>query len=159
MLPVDFGSTTVTGVSATAYYWLIKALSMDGSKTRVFDVVGQLAQLDEFVLEASHSDVIDIGRLFNLDDQDWKDFTLPSGINVQIPIWFQPVQRPEDSWDVYDSEGDVIATMPLGATFFDQTVFPYLDGYPSNYKDLSKAMAKVHWVQTGSQPLGPCRRA
>ncbi len=47
-LPVDFGSTTVTGISATAYYWLIEALRMHGSKTRVYDVVGQLAQLDEF---------------------------------------------------------------------------------------------------------------
>jgi len=35
--------------------------------------------------------------------------------------------------------------MPLDATFFDQTCFPYLDGYPKDYRDLPKQMAKVHW--------------
>jgi uroporphyrinogen decarboxylase len=35
--------------------------------------------------------------------------------------------------------------MPAGATFFDQTYFPYLDGYPADYRRLPAAMAKVHW--------------
>lgn len=35
--------------------------------------------------------------------------------------------------------------MPVGATFFDQTVFPYVDGYPANYKNLPDDMNRVVW--------------
>jgi uroporphyrinogen decarboxylase len=42
--------------------------------------------------------------------------------------------------------------MPLGATFFDQTVFPYLDGYPADYLDLPAAMSKVHWAALAHSP-------
>jgi uroporphyrinogen decarboxylase len=48
-------------------------------------------------------------------------------------------------FDVFDSEGERIATMPVGATFFDQTVSPYLDGYHAVYRDLPRAMLKVLW--------------
>jgi uroporphyrinogen decarboxylase len=42
--------------------------------------------------------------------------------------------------------------MPLGANFFDQTCFPYLDGYPDNYANLSKDMGKVHWSGLAHSP-------
>ena len=51
-----------------------------------------------------------------------------------------------------------IATMPLGATFFDQTCFPYLDGYPDDYADLPQVMAQDPLGRPGAQPVGPCRR-
>lgn len=35
--------------------------------------------------------------------------------------------------------------MPVGATFFDQTYFPYLDDYPDDYADLDHQMGKVLW--------------
>ena len=42
--------------------------------------------------------------------------------------------------------------MPESATFFDQTCFPYLDGYPENYDNLGYLMSKVHW---GGLALSP----
>ncbi len=153
VVPVDFGSTSVTGISATTYYRLSQCLGMTGSRTRVFDVVSQLAQVEPELLEKFRADAVDIGRLFNQDDRDWKDFTLPSGIPVQIPTWFQPVQHPGgENWDVYDSDGDLIAAMPLGATFFDQTCYPYLDGFPTDFRDLSRAMRKVLWTKLVRSP-------
>ena len=35
--------------------------------------------------------------------------------------------------------------MPNGASFIDQTYFPYLDGYPDDLSDLAGAMNKVLW--------------
>jgi uroporphyrinogen decarboxylase len=35
--------------------------------------------------------------------------------------------------------------MPLGASFFDQTVFPYVDGYPDDLSELSEVMPLVLW--------------
>ena len=42
--------------------------------------------------------------------------------------------------------------MPKGATFFDQTYFPYLDGYPADYKDLPGKMNKVLWAAMVHSP-------
>ncbi len=152
VLPIDFGSTSVTGISATTYSKLTKTLGMSDSKTRVYDVVSQLAQPEEEILEKFQSDAIDVGRLYNEDDQAWKDITLPNGTPVQFPAWFQPIPQPDGAWDVYEKEGDRIATMALGATFFDQTCYPYQQGYPPNFKDLPKAMAKVHWSKLARSP-------
>ncbi len=144
-IPVDFGSTTVTGISATAYSGLTRALGMHGAKTRVYDVITQLAQPDEQMLDHFRIDTADIGRLFNEEDEFWYDITLPNAVPVQYPKWFQPVPQADGSWDVFDTRGERIATMPDGATFFDQTCYPYAEGYPADYRDLKKAMARVHW--------------
>ena len=42
--------------------------------------------------------------------------------------------------------------MPASGTFFDQTYFPYLDGYPADYKTLDKAMNKVLWQKLAHSP-------
>ena len=35
--------------------------------------------------------------------------------------------------------------MPVGATFFDQTCFPYVEDYPQDFSDLDHQMGKVLW--------------
>ena len=45
--------------------------------------------------------------------------------------------------------------MPEGATFFDQTHFPYVDTYPSSYGGLGGDMARVHWAAC---PVAPWDR-
>jgi uroporphyrinogen decarboxylase len=42
--------------------------------------------------------------------------------------------------------------MPLGATFFDQTYYPYVDGYPDGFSDLPKVMPKIHWAGLAHSP-------
>ncbi|NJN99361.1 MAG: methyltransferase, partial [Anaerolineales bacterium] len=121
-------------------------MGLSGGHTRVYDVVQQLAQPEEDMLERFHVDAVDVGRMFNTGDEDWYDITLPTGQEVQFPVWFKPVKQPNGSWDAIDADGDRIATMPLKATFFDQTCFPYLDGYPDDFKDLPRLMPKIHWA-------------
>ena len=42
--------------------------------------------------------------------------------------------------------------MPVGATFFDQTYFPYAEGYPSDYHDLDAEMGRVLWARHVHSP-------
>lgn len=151
-VPIDLGATPSSGISTIAYYNLKKHLGLTTGHTRVYDVVQQLAQPEEDMLARFHVDVIDVGRAFNTRDEDWYDIILPTGQEVQFPAWFKPVQQPSGAWDAFDAEGERIATMPLKATFFDQTCFPYLDGYPDNFKDLSRLMAKIHWAGLAHSP-------
>ena len=105
-------------------------------------------------------DAVDIGRTFNAADADWHPMPLPGGIEVEVPAWFHPVQRADGAWDAFDADGLRIATMPLGASFFeDQTHFPYLDGHPDDLSRPGRGHAHRPLVRAGAQPLGSRRRS
>ena len=144
-VPLDLGSTPSSGISAIAYNRLKNYLGMTGGHTRIFDVVQQVVQPEPEILDRFGVDVIDIGRVFNEKDEDWYDTVLADGSVAQYPRWFHPQKQPNGDYLVYDKEGTLIARMPVEATFFDQTYFPYVDGYPDTYEDLDHAMGKVLW--------------
>lgn len=143
--PLDLGATPSSGISAIAYNNLKKHLGMEGGHTRIYDVVQQVAQPEEEILSGFGVDTIDIGRAFNEKDSDWYDTTLADGSIGQYPVWFRPEKQANGDYLVYDQEGTKIARMPVGATFFDQTYFPYEEDYPTSYEGLDHAMGKVLW--------------
>jgi uroporphyrinogen decarboxylase len=152
-IPVDLGATPSSGISAIAYYNLKTHLGITEGHTRVYDVVQQLAQPENRIIEQFSIDVLDVGRMFNTRDEDWYDVTLPTGQPVQFPAWFRPTRNSGGGWDAFAPDGTLIATMPNKiATFFDQTFFPYLDGYPSDYKKLPEEMPKIHWAGLAHSP-------
>ena len=120
--------------------------------TRVYDVVQQLAQPEDAILDRFGIDVLDIGRAFNTNDADWYDIRLADGSDAQYPLWFRPVKQADGSWSAFSADGTLIAKMPASGMFFDQTCFPYIDGYPSDYRDLPQAMAKVLWAALVHSP-------
>lgn len=144
-VPLDLGATPSSGISAIAYNRLKDHMGIHTGHTRVYDVVQQVVQVEDELIDRLGVDVLDVGRAFNTSDSDWYDTRLSDGSLAQYPIWFRPVQASDGSQEVFDEDGQRIARMPVGATFFDQTCFPYLDGYPDTYKDLDKAMNKVLW--------------
>ena len=151
-VPMDLGATPSSGISAIAYNNLTKYLGMENSKTKIYDVVQQLAQPEDQFISKFGIDVIDIGRAFNDQESDWYPITMANGATAYYPKWFKPVKKSDGSYVAYDQEGEIIAKMPEGATFFDETVFPYLEGYPDDYNDLSKAMNKVLWQNLAHSP-------
>ncbi|HHJ10343.1 MAG TPA: methyltransferase [Bacteroidetes bacterium] len=155
-VPVDFGSTPSSGISAIAYSNLINYLGYRDLPVRVYDVVQQLAEPDEKLLDLFEIDVIDVGRAYNTDPNRWYDMHLSNGAPAQYPVWFRPEQKPDGSWKAFDKTGRYIARMPAGGTFFDQVYFPYYDGYPASYKDLAEIMDTAMW---GAFPTAPWDRA
>lgn len=150
-VPVDLGATPSSGISAIAYHNLKAYLGLTGGHTRVYDVVQQLAQPEPEILDRFGVDALDVGRMFDTEDSDWYTFQLTDGPTVEFPKWFHPRQA-GDRWDAFAADGTRIATMPRGATFFDQTCFPYEDGYPDDYRDLPEAMSKIHWANLAHSP-------
>ena len=144
-VPLDLGATPSSGISAIAYNNLKKHLGMNYGHTRIFDVVQQVVYPEQEIIDRFGVDVIDIGRVFNEKDEDWYDVELADGSIGQYPVWFHPEKQKDGSWLVYDKENTLIAKMPVGATFFDQTCFPYLEDYPDDYSDLDHQMGKVLW--------------
>lgn len=154
-IPVDMGATPSSGISAIAYERLLRRLGIV-EPTQIYDVVQYLAQPSNAVLDALDVDVVDIGRTLNTGAADWYQTTMPNGRPGWYPRWFTPVPGPDDSWDTFHVDGTRIATMPSGAVFFDQTHFPWLDGYPDGRramdKTLDSAMDHVMWSRLVHSP-------
>lgn len=151
-VPVDLGSTPSSGISALAYHRLKAHLGITSGSTRIYDVVQQLAQPEDWAIERFGVDVLDIGRMFNADDSDWYDVTLGDGSPGQYPRWFQPRREADGSWSAHNAQGHPVARMPREGAFFDQTRFPYVDGYPDSFAQLPEAMGQVHWAVLAHSP-------
>jgi uroporphyrinogen decarboxylase len=152
-VPVDLGATPSSGISAIAYSNLVKHIGMPELPVQIYDVVQQLAQPDMIVLDKFGVDVLDIGRVFNDKPSDWKPTTLANGASAFYPKWFNPVKLENGSYATYDVDGKtMLSRMPVGATFFDQTYFPYVDGYPDNYDNLDEEMGRIMWARDAHSP-------
>jgi uroporphyrinogen decarboxylase len=143
-VPIDLGSSTVTGISAIAYNNLKSLLNVE-SKTRVFDVVQQLACVDMEVIDLFGVDALDINRL-STENNDWYDVELSDGSKAQYPSWFRPLRADDGSWYTKDKDGTILSKMAAGATFFDQMYFPWEKGYPEGIGNLKDDLKKISWV-------------
>jgi uroporphyrinogen decarboxylase len=152
-VPVDLSATPSSGISAIAYSNLISHIGRKHLPVMIYDVVQQLAQPDDSILELFGVDVIDIGRAFNERKEDWKPTTLANGDKAFYPVWYNPVKQADGSFLTFDDDGrKVLSKMPVGATFFDQCYFPYVDGYPSDYSGLDSEMHRIMWARDAHSP-------
>ena len=151
-VPIDLGATPSSGISAIAYGRLARHLGIFNSRTRVYDIVQQLAQPEDEILNRFQVDVVDLGRTFNTCDTDWYDVQLFDGSAAQYPRWFHPVATPDGGFKVFDGEGTEIAIQLKDMNFYDQSCFPWLDDYPANLNGLRAAMGKIHWAALAHSP-------
>lgn len=152
-VPIDCGATPSSNISAIAYNNLKQFLGIADSAppTKIYDIVQQQVQPDDWFLDRFGVDVIDVGRAFNTREEDWTDadgYTC----RTQYPAWFKPVADPGGTVKAFDEDGDLIAYKPPSAPYFNQGTHPYEDGYPESYETLDKAMAKVHWAKLVHSP-------
>ena len=152
-VPVDMGATPSSGISAIAYSNLVKHINNPELPVQIYDVVQQLAQPDLTILDRFGVDVLDIGRTFNNLPSDWQPVTMANGAGAFYPKWYNPEKQPDGSYITYDDDGKrVLSKMPVGATFFDQTYFPYIIGYPADYKGLDAEMHRIMWARDAHSP-------
>lgn len=68
-IPLDLGSTQVTGIHAAAYRHLREVLGLPSVEPRLCDTIQQLASLDEDVVERLG---VDVRGLFPLNSHNWR---------------------------------------------------------------------------------------
>jgi len=151
-VPVDLGATPSSGISAVAYQNLINHLGIHHLKNHVYDVIQEVTQPELELLDRFNVDVIDVGRFFNNADDYWHKLELINGYPGLYPQWFNPEKQKDGSWLAAGQTGEFIGKMPVGATFFDQMIFPYIDGYPDNINNISFDMSRVIWGGFGFPP-------
>jgi len=152
-VPIDLSATPSSGISAIAYGNLMKHMGRPDLPVQIYDVVQQLAQPDMAVLDQFGVDVLDIGRTFNDQPSDWSPVTMANGGAAFYPKWFKPIGMEDGSYQTYDDDGKrMLSRMPVGATFFDQTYFPYVEGFPDSYQNLDAEMGRIMWARDCHSP-------
>jgi len=150
-VPIDFSGHRSSGIAAMAYPKLREFLGLPTKTVRVYDIVQQLAVVDEDVLDRFGVDTIELGRGFALDDDSWSPWTLPDGAPCLVPSW-TPLERDDRRWIIRSKTGNVLAHMPEGVLYFEQTYFPFLDG--DDLQAVSVALEESMWTAVASPP-GP----
>jgi uroporphyrinogen decarboxylase len=151
-VPIDFSGHRSSGIHAIAYARLREHLGLPKRPVRVYDIIQQMAVVDEDILDLFGVDTIELGRAFAIEDRWWRDWVLPDGTPCQVPSWATP-ERESNRWILRSPSGRVLAQMPDGALYFEQTYYPFVDG-PEDFKDLPGAFAESMWTGIASPP-GP----
>ena len=152
-IPIDLGATPSSGISLVAYQNLIRYLGMNHMRSDVYDVIQEVVQPGIDFLNHFNVDVLDVGRFFNSSEDYWQKLEIIKGNPAFYPKWFNPEKQPDGSWLAPGKTGEYIGKMPVGATFFDQLIFPYLDGYPADYNTIEREMSRVIWGGFGFTPF------
>jgi uroporphyrinogen decarboxylase len=151
-IPIDLGATPSSGISVVAWQNLLRHLGKQHLQTWVYDVVQEVVQPDMEILNQFGVDVLDVGRNFNQVEGYWHKLELIKGYPGWYPSWFKTERQHDGSWLAFNDQNEPIGRMPLGATFFDQTVFPFLNGFPVDYTNLELAMKRTVWGGFGFTP-------
>jgi uroporphyrinogen decarboxylase len=152
-VPLDLSGHRSSGIAAIAYAKLRDFLGLPKKPIRVYDPVQQLAIVDEDVLQRFGVDTIELGRAFALTDDCWADWELPDGTPCQMPRWALP-ERDGNRWVIRSSKtGRVIAQMPDGALYFEQTYWPFAEEAPDHDR-IGDVLTESMWTAIASPP-GP----
>jgi uroporphyrinogen decarboxylase len=151
-IPIDLSGHRSSGISAIAYPKLRRLLGLEPRLPKVYDIIQQLAIVDEDVLQRFGVDTIELGRGFALRSEDWAEWILPDQSPCLVPQWSLP-ERCSDRWVLRSQSGRIIAHMPDGAYFFEQCGYPFFDG-PENLDDIPGAFSESMWTAIASPP-GP----
>ncbi len=170
-VPLDFSGHRSSGIAAIAYPKLREYLGLPPKPIRVYDVIQQLAIVDEDVLERFGVDTIELGRGFALDDDSWKEWSLPDGAACLIPAWTR-IEKDQGRWVIRSRTGRILAHMPPGVLYFEQVYYPFgtppvgnfapPGGNPLHGDDdpeaIAEALEESMWTAVACPP-GPIDRA
>ncbi len=146
-VPIDLGSTRMTGIQCWAYLSLRKALGLAARTPRVFDLMQMLAEVDDDVREAIGGDVIglymDDAAPFVSRWENWKPLTLFDGTEILVPGELEVFTDTNGDWLIRKGnrpDGAIAGRMPCGGFYFDyaldnsvpdEIVYPDLDEFAS----------------------------
>jgi len=124
-IPLDMGSTVVTGIQASIYAKLRKALGLKEKRAKVIDPYQMLALVEPDIINKLRIDTIGLSLPFNafgFKNENWKPWRLFDGTEVLVPEKF--TTTPDDEGNIYlYPQGDTFAPpsgkMPRGGYYFD----------------------------------------
>jgi len=152
-VPVDLGATSSSGISIVAYQNLLKRLGKTHLPSYAYDTVQQGVHPSPEILDLFHVDALNFSRIFDTDPSCWREQEVIPGYPALYPKNFRVEKQPDGSTHaLLPDTGEHIGIMPKGATYFDQLIHPYADGYPADFSNLAADRKRVTWGGLGKSP-------
>ena len=126
-VPLDFGGHRSSGMAVQAYKNLRDYLGLPQSPIYLYDIVQQLAVIEDDVLDFAGSDTVQLGYLAYRDPSYWTDFRMHDGSVVLIPRHIRLHSYPNGDNYIAGNLHDEICIQKKGCLYFEQTCFPYAD--------------------------------
>lgn len=126
-VPLDMGSTTITGMHVSCLAALRKHFGLDNGPIKVHDPYQMLGWFDEDILEALRIDISGVfspWTLFGFENKNWKEWRTPWGQTVLVGEDFQ-VDETETGILIYpggDRSVQPSGRMPKNGYFFDAVI-------------------------------------
>jgi uroporphyrinogen decarboxylase len=145
--PIDLSGHRSSGIHALAYKKLRNFLGLQEKPIRIYDMVQQLAIVDDDILDMFNVDTIEMGRGFLKDEKDWKEWSLPDKTPCLIPYYVQ-IEKKNDDWIILSEEGIELGIQKKGCLYFEQTHFPLLARGIADYdfSNLEDILNKTMWT-------------
>jgi hypothetical protein len=127
-IPVDFGSTAVTGIHTIVVEKLCRYFGLENRPVKVNEPYQMLGEIDEDLMDAMGIDVVGLyprNTIFGFPLTDWKEWRAPWGQELLVPGDFNTKKDDEGGLVIYP-EGDMSApasaVMPKSGYFFDTII-------------------------------------
>lgn len=127
-VPLDLGSTWVTGIHASTYSRLREALGLPPRRVKVDEPYQMLAEVEPEVADILGVDTVTVklpATIFGFRNENWKPFTLFDGTEVLVSQWFNVTVDEQGDLLMHpngDLEAPPCARMPKDGDFFDAIV-------------------------------------
>lgn len=143
-LPIDCGSMRSTGIMGLAYNTLKKYLNIQHGKTKIYDMVQQLAIPEQWYLDKFQIDSIDLARTFANDEDDWIPWNLPDGSVAYRPSWVD-IRKIGEDWVCFNNDDVEIGRMSPNLVYFTQTNNPLRNKDELDLTKLPKDLNETIW--------------
>jgi len=127
-LPIDFGSTAVTGIHVTCVAALRDHFGLERHPVKVIEPYQMLGLVEPDLLDAlgiDTSGIFPLKNLFGFRNENWKVWRAPWGQELQVPGNFITTPAPDGGALIYP-EGDTSVPasghMPAAGYFFDTII-------------------------------------
>jgi hypothetical protein len=124
-IPVDIGSTAVTGVHVSVVAQLRDWYGLEKRRVKVHEPYQMLGLIEEDLKQAIGTDVDGVFPArtnFGFPPSDWKEWTTPWGQDVLVPGGFEVTEDRQGNRLIFpqgDRQAPPSAKMPQGGYFFD----------------------------------------
>jgi len=126
-VPVDLNGTAATAIAAMAYNKLAPQMGFE-KLPKIWDPFQLIAEPDHAILEKFGSDTAPVPLPIpglDLENPEWKPWSLPDGSQGLVPAGFSPITQPDG--DMIVINGPFEHRLPVGGFYFDQIRYPLAD--------------------------------
>jgi hypothetical protein len=151
-VPLDLGSTFVTGIAATTLDRLRHHLRLEDRPVKVYDAFQMLGEVEMDLVERFELDVLAVEPpvvTHGLRREGWKPWTLMDGTPVLVPGQFEVDPTPTGDWLLYpggDRTQPPCARMPKDGYYFDSLddATWHMDWEPPSLEEVRRTWGNPH---------------